>query len=157
MGTHPHLRRIQEGDATHDSNSSSCHAASLLRNDISCLPRPIARLLQTPSIPLSPCNCIAPCTGYPIDSNPPCRNALNRTECTMDNCISHACTNRLRRSMHTSCRSYESPLQHPESLATLFTTRHLWPRIPSSEMYTAKSSPDPYLPPGNTSLVALSS
>jgi hypothetical protein len=94
-GAHPHLQKIQESAISYDSNSSYCHFAALERNDTSCLPKSIIRTLQRPAQPLSPCNCSTPCSRYPIDASSPCRNALNRTECTAGNCMNRLCTNRL--------------------------------------------------------------
>jgi hypothetical protein len=95
IGAHPHFEKIQDAATTYDANSSHCHHASLLRNDTSCLPARIIKTLQA-SVPLlSPCNCSTACTRYPLDSTSPCRNALNRTECTAGNCANRLCTNRL--------------------------------------------------------------
>ena len=94
-GVHPHLQKIHIDAVTHDANSSHCHPASLTRNDTSCLPKRIIRTLQSSAQPLSPCNYSAPCSRYPLDSSAPCRNALNRSECTAGNCLNKFCTNRL--------------------------------------------------------------
>jgi hypothetical protein len=94
-GNHPHLQKIHEAATTYDANSRHCHQASLERNDTSCLPKKLIQALQKPSPALSPCHCSTPCTGHPTDSSPPCRNALNRRECTAGNCSNRCCTNRL--------------------------------------------------------------
>jgi hypothetical protein len=80
---------------SYDSNSSLCHFASLQRNDISCLSNATIRQLQALGPQLSPCNCDNPCARFPTDDSPPCRNAINKTECTSSNCSNHQCTNRL--------------------------------------------------------------
>ena len=94
-GQHPHLQPISAETTSYDSNSSFCHFASLQRNDISCLSKAIIRQLQALGPQLSPCNCDNPCARFPTDASAPCRNAMNKTECTSSNCSNHQCTNRL--------------------------------------------------------------
>ena len=79
-GAHPHLRRLPDNAASHDSNSSLCHASSLMRNDTSCLPTRITRELLSPGLALTPCQCTSSCTKFPAAPLPPCRNAANNAE-----------------------------------------------------------------------------